>query len=145
LAGLGAGPAFVSDAPDGPLFALNHAAEDAYTFTAPLRSAAAEAADSTLTASLRFVELAPSELVLTAVKPADSGDGIIIRFYNSSETPVAGRVTFGLPMRAIISTNLLEDSSESTQTWTNTNTISLNVPAKRIVTLRAAYQRGSGR
>jgi alpha-mannosidase len=130
--------------PFGGSFTLNHAAQEAYAFAAPLRSAAAEAADGTLPASLRFVELAPSELVLTAVKPAESGDGIIIRFYNSSETPVAGRVTFGLPMREIISTNLLEDSSESTQAWTNTSTVSLNVPAKRIVTLRAAYQRKSG-
>lgn len=58
---------------------------------------------------------------------------------------MAGRVTFGLPMREIVLTNLLEDSSGSSQAWTNANTISITVPAKRIVTLRAVYQRESER
>jgi len=131
--------------PFGGSFTLNHATQEAYAFAAPHRSAAAEAADSTLPASPKFVELTPSELVLTAIKPAESGNGVVICFYHSSQTYVAGQVTFGLPMREIISTNLLEDSGESSQAWTNTNTIPINVPAKRIVTLRAAYRRESER
>jgi alpha-mannosidase len=123
--------------PFGSAFTLDQAAQKSYAFIAPLRSVTAEPLNDTLPAALQFVSLAPDELVLTAVKPAESGAGIIIRFYNSSEHAVSGSLTFDLPVRAITPTNLLEEPHVPSREWViKDGVIVLNVPAKRIVSLR---------
>ena len=123
--------------PFGDAFTLDRAAQASYAFVAPLRSVTAEPSNGMLPAASQFISLAPDELVLTAVKPAESGTGIIMRFYNSSDHVVSGQLVFGLPFSAITPTNLLEEPYESSEDWTTKDgVITLDVPAKRIVSLR---------
>ena len=127
----------------GDSFGLVQAAQAAYAFVAPLRSVAVEAAQGTLPPVLRFVALDPAELVLTALKPAESGEGIIVRFYNSSDAAVSGRVVFGLPVERIMPVNLLEEPVDLPGMRVDGHAVSLDVPGKRIVTLQVIL-RGQG-
>ncbi|MEW5985111.1 MAG: glycoside hydrolase family 38 C-terminal domain-containing protein [Chloroflexota bacterium] len=48
-------------------------------------------------------------LKLTAVKLAEKGDGLIVRFYNTVEQTARGRVKFGIPVEQAWRTNLNEE------------------------------------
>jgi len=124
--------------PFGSTFTLDQAAQEAYAFAAPLRGATAEPLNGNLPPTLQFISLTPDKLVLTAVKPAESGEGIILRFYNSQEHTVSGQLTFGLPFQELTSVNLLEEPHEKAGDWNinDQGEINLNVPPKHIVSLR---------
>lgn len=126
----------------GDAFDLAQAAQEAYAFAAPLRGVAAEATGGTLPPALQLVALDRPELVLTALKPAESGDGVIVRFYNSSREALASRVTFALPVAEITPVNLLEAPVALAWTRVDDHTIALDVLAKRIVTLRVVFHTG---
>ncbi len=121
-------------------FGLAQAAHEAYAFIAPLRGTAVEVASGMLPPVLTFLTLDPVDLVLTAIKPAEIGEGVIVRFYNSSDAAVAGRLVFGWPMQHITTTNLLETPSPLPLTLEDAHTVTLDVPAKRIVTLHVIFE-----
>jgi alpha-mannosidase len=137
---LGPSAAEYSLIPFGGAFTLDQAAQEAYAFIAPLRSVAAEPVNSTLPAALQFLSLTPEALVLTAIKPAESGPGLIVRFYNSSAHAVSGQLAFGLPVGAISFTNLLEEALEQ-EAALQEGMIHLTVPPKRIMSLRVQLLR----
>ena len=85
-----------------------------------------------------WVTLAPAALVLSAIKPADDGDGLIVRFYNSSEQPQTARVTFGFPVATMQPVNLLEEPEGAALGVSEDGRVTLDVPPKRIVTWRAS-------
>ncbi len=121
--------------PFGGAFNLDAAAREAYAFGAPLSAAVALLAEGPLPATQTAVALEPAALVLTAVKPAEAGQGLIVRFYNSSETAVEGRVRFGFPVREVVPANLLEAPAGPPLTPAEDGAFVVAVPAKRIVTL----------
>ncbi len=123
----------------GDAFDLTAAAQVAYAYTAPLRGVATEVSAGTFSPSLQFVTIEPGELVLTAIKPAESGEGIIVRFYNSSEREVSGCLRFGLPLQRVIPTNLLEEPTGLPFELGDRHAIAVQVPAKRIVTLAVTF------
>lgn len=121
--------------PFGGAFDLDAAAQEAYAFGAPLRAAVAPLAGGPLPATQTAVALEPAALVLTAIKPAESGQGLIVRFYNSSETAMGSRVRFGFPVREVVPANLLEAPIGPSLAPAEGGAFALTVPAKRIVTL----------
>ncbi len=123
----------------GESFGLDEAAHAAFAFAAPLRATASEAAQGPLPPELRFVALEPAAWVLTALKPAESGEGIVVRFYNSSAAAVSGRVEFGLPVDEVTPVNLLEEPVDLPGMRVEGRAAWLDVPGKRIVTLRVAF------
>ncbi len=64
------------------------------------------------TDDVSFAAIEPTDLVLSALKEAEDGDGIILRIYNPSDKPIDGEVTFGRPPAAVHRTNL-EERNES--------------------------------
>jgi mannosylglycerate hydrolase len=56
--------------------------------------------------SLLAVE--PRGLVLTALKPADDGDGVVLRLLNPGDALLAGRVTTGFPVAEVVPVRLDE-------------------------------------
>jgi len=121
--------------PFGGAFSLDAAAQEAYAFGALLRAAVAPLAEGPLPATQTAVALEPAALVLTAVKPAEASQALIVRFYNSSEAVVEGRVRFGFPVREVVPTNLLEALIGPPLAPAEGGAFALTVPAKRIVTL----------
>lgn len=123
----------------GESFGLEEAAQAAYAFTAPLHATTSEVAQGSLPPELQFVTLEPAAWVLTALKPAESGEGIVVRFYNSHAAAVSGRVEFGLPVADVTPVNLLEEPVELPGMRAEGRAVWLDVPGKRIVTLRVTF------
>jgi alpha-mannosidase len=55
---------------------------------------------------------APAQVVIDTIKPAEDGDGWIVRIYESSGGRTRARLTFGVPVREIWMSNILEDRLE---------------------------------
>ena len=60
---------------------------------------------------------------------------MIVRFYNSSETAVRGRVCFGFPVREVAPADLLEAPVGPPLAAAEDGAFVVAVPAKRIITL----------
>lgn len=82
-------------------------AEAAAHFNAPLRVVQADAADGVADGH-SFLSIEPAALQLTAVKYAEERDSVIVRLYNTTDQPAAGRVRMAAGCREIYRTNLDE-------------------------------------
>lgn len=114
---------------------LNAAAHAAYAFQAPLQAVSAPLGNGTLPPSQRLLALEPSDLVLSALKPAETGEGFVVRFYNSSPAPVMGQVICALPVREAVLTNLLEQPISKPLPSPTVGVFALEVAPKKIITL----------
>lgn len=120
-------------------FPLAQAAWDAYAFLAPLHSVATVSTGGDLPPALQWVTLDDPALVLTAVKPAEDGQGVVVRFYNSSDQPVSGRLITGLPVESFAPVNLLEEPAELAWDRVDDRTFAIEAPGKRIITARLTF------
>jgi alpha-mannosidase len=85
-----------------------HVWRQAHGFVAPLRAVQTDEQDGELDSTGSFLSLDPPELILTAVKRAEAGDALIVRFFNASEDAVTGTLTVKGLTQAF-SANLLEE------------------------------------
>jgi len=72
----------------------------AYAFNAPLRAVVADPHDGPLPAALSFVEACPAVVVVSAIKLAEEGDGLIVRLWNVAPEPVEARLRLNPSGRA---------------------------------------------
>ncbi len=109
-----------------------NAFEEAHRFARPMRSATASGSRALpVTASL--VETSTPRLVVSAVKMAEDGRGVVVRVYNIGDRAVRGRVRFGESHGRVEFVNLNEEPlSEATveRGW-----ISLRAKRNEIVSL----------
>jgi alpha-mannosidase len=63
---------------------------EAHRFARPLRALRATGGDGSLTKSGSLMGMEPAEAVLSAMKLAEDGDGIIARVYNIADEPIEG-------------------------------------------------------
>ncbi|MBI2863874.1 MAG: hypothetical protein HYX94_04855 [Chloroflexi bacterium] len=73
--------------------------QQAHWFANPLRAVEATGATGNLDPNLSFVDLEPAGLHLTCLKSAESGDGIVVRFFNPSPNEEQARVRVNLPVQ----------------------------------------------
>jgi mannosylglycerate hydrolase len=91
-----------------------NAFEEAHRFARPLRAAVATGSGE-LPPAGRLIEVQPSRLVVSGVKVAEDGRGVVMRLYNVSGRTVRGRVRFGEPHGRVEFVNLNEEPlSEAT-------------------------------
>ena len=55
------------------------------------------------------ITLEPSNLIVESIKPAEDGDGCVVRFYDSECTTSRAKLRLRLPVRRVAETNMLED------------------------------------
>lgn len=84
-----------------------------------------------------FLTLRPHNLVLTAMKKAEDGDGIILRFYEGEGNKTTARIKFHLPVRQAWKANLIEEEEMPIPT-NGDGSIALDVGPWEIVTLKVA-------
>jgi alpha-mannosidase len=65
---------------------------EAHAFNAPLRGVVVEPGAGRLPAEASFLQVEPDDLVVTAVKPAEEGDAILVRCCNLGPDTVRGRL-----------------------------------------------------
>ena len=56
--------------------------------------------------------LEPATIVLSALKPADDGDGLVVRVLNPNDTPTATTIRFGFPVAAARAVRLDETGTD---------------------------------
>ncbi|PKO23901.1 MAG: hypothetical protein CVU38_01770 [Chloroflexi bacterium HGW-Chloroflexi-1] len=107
----------------------------ARAFNSPLRAVAVEAQAGDLPPAASFLEIEPASLTLSALKPAEDGQGSILRFWNTAEELVEGRLRLGLPWQRAWRANLdeehLEELPADADGW-----LHLAVRGREIVSLR---------
>jgi len=96
----------------GPLVAqllLGRDADPALPRDAELGLRAVVAGDAPLLQpGIALLELAPRDLTLTALKPADDGDGLVVRVLNPTDDPVEATLRFGMTPRSVDAVRLDE-------------------------------------
>lgn len=55
------------------------------------------------------ITLEPSNLIVESIKPAEDGNGCVVRFYDSECTTSRAKLRLRLPVRRVAETNMLED------------------------------------
>jgi alpha-mannosidase len=89
--------------------------------------------DGDLPGHLSFMRIEPANLVLSAIKKSERADSIIIRFYNTTNESVEGKVSFPGEAKEVNLVNLNEEFQR--QLATSTNVVKFPVAPKQIVTL----------
>lgn len=87
----------------------------------------------TLPAAGSFLTLAPSALVLSAVKRGEDGQSVVVRCYNPTDHAVNATLTSVFPITAARTLNLLEEPQE--ELTVSDGVVQLEVAHKKIVTV----------
>jgi alpha-mannosidase len=88
-------------------------AREAQAYEAGLRACVAEEHAGTLPATWSFVTVTPGSVVLSAVKRAETGAGVVVRLYNPLAEAVVAEVALALPCRAVRAVTLNEEAVSS--------------------------------
>ncbi|HLB27348.1 MAG TPA: glycoside hydrolase family 38 C-terminal domain-containing protein [Dehalococcoidia bacterium] len=81
----------------------------AHAFARPLRAVRGRGGSGSLPASASLLQIEPDSLVLSALKTADSGDGIVARVYNTADEAVSGSLRLLAPHSGAETVDLDED------------------------------------
>jgi len=82
---------------------------EAEAFTRPLLAARVQASGS-LPPFMSFLQVSPPQLVVSAIKAAEDGEGIVVRLWNASQEEVLGSILFWFDVEQAWETNLLEEA-----------------------------------
>jgi mannosylglycerate hydrolase len=81
-----------------------------------------------------LLEVTPRDLLLSALKPAESGEGIVLRLLNPTDAPIDGRIRFGFAVRSVTVLRL-DETPEATAIALNGPVATLRVPPHALRTL----------
>jgi alpha-mannosidase len=117
---------------------------EAQAFDAPLRALPTEQHDGDLPASWSFVQVTPDAVAISAIKRAESGEGLIVRLYNPGDQPQEAALAFGVPLAGVSKVRLdeepLDDDGRGEIEFSG-NGARLSVGAGQIGTLRCNVHR----
>lgn len=82
--------------------------DEAHAFAVPLRAVSTTSHPGSLTEVASLVEVKPSALVVSAIKEAETGEGLVVRFWNTSTERVEGTVRFWRQPSRVSRRNLAE-------------------------------------
>ncbi|MGE5560382.1 MAG: alpha-mannosidase [Chloroflexota bacterium] len=111
----------------------------AHDFNQPVAVQPVAAHAGALPASGSFVAIDGDGIVLAAVKPADDGDGIIVRVYNTTPRACSGSLTFFRPLADAVPVDLLERAVDMNVERVGASGIKLALSAWRIASYRCRF------
>lgn len=109
----------------------------AHAFNAPLRAVRTASHTGTLPPEQSLLTLEGNGLVLSAVKTAEAGDGLIVRFYNITDETVTAQLRLSVPAKAAMLVNLAEEELQPLHI-DDVGTVAIQVKGKQIVTVKLA-------
>jgi alpha-mannosidase len=116
---------------------------EAYAFEAPLRAVAstneAASAPGVLPASGSLLRIEPAAFVLSAIKAAEDGQGVIVRGYNITDAPIDVTLRLGRPVAQAALARLDETPLEALSP-DDAGAIHFTAAAHQIVTVRLGMQ-----
>ena len=119
----------------------------AYEFNYKLLASQVESHQGHLPATHSLVQVNPHNLVLTALKKSEDGNGLILRFYEWAGKATHAKIAVPAGASEAVETNLLEHDIEygSTQVSIHGDEVGLDVTPFSINTVRIIYPKlGSG-
>ncbi|RKY72494.1 MAG: hypothetical protein DRQ24_04850 [Candidatus Latescibacterota bacterium] len=111
--------------------------KEAYAFNSLLQGVQFVRGEGELPKSLSFMQLQPSELVVSAIGQAEGRDSLMVRFFNSTNDKIMGTVRFFKALKRARLLNFFEQSQEDME-LENRHTVRLEVSPKKIVTIELA-------
>jgi alpha-mannosidase len=103
-------------------------------FSVPLEPAQAGAHGGDLPQELSFMGVEPGNLVVTAIKRAEDGSGLVVRFFNPTRKAISGKIKTCRPIRSAHLLNLEERVVEKLSP--QGKMLSLKSGAKKILTVK---------
>lgn len=107
---------------------------EAHRFVRPLRSVRTSHGTGSMPEEGSIVEVEPPEFVVSALKPAEENDGVVLRIYNIASQPVSGRVRLHASHGEVLRVDLNEENPQPVDTrdgW-----IGLSLRPNEIATLK---------
>ena len=86
-----------------------------------------------------LVRASSKQVAITAIKKHESRDTLIVRLYNLADAPIRERLEFGRKLKAVWSTNLLEERQGDLPVITE-NAVTLELGPHRIATIECEFQ-----
>jgi alpha-mannosidase len=113
--------------------------QQGYDFNYPLTARQTMSHSGSLPAAFSFVQVTPTNVVVTAVKKTEDGDGLLVRFYEWAGK--AGNVTLTLPHGILSATvaNLMEKPEGAPLTVTNAEQVTVPFTPFEIQTVIIRY------
>ncbi len=109
-------------------------------YAVPLRAVQfAPSSEGTLPWSMGMLKSQPEHLIITAVKKAQKHDAIVLRMFNPYEKEVEETLEFGPAIQGAARLNIIEEKQGDLEV--KNNTLTLNVPKKKIVTVAVTLER----
>lgn len=117
---------------------VTEAIHAAQAFNAPPRAVATLAHAGALPSKTSWVAIEPENLLVTAIKAAEDGQGLIVRFWNTSEAAYEATVKFWRKPVSVVRCNLGERVLE-TLNMDEGSRVSVQARGREIVTLLAKF------
>lgn len=114
-----------------------HASSIARQFGVPMRAQPTRNHIGHLPVRHSFVRVEPDSIVMSSVKLADSGDAVIVRFYNPTHRPVEAKVYLHRRFKTIHLANLREEATDLLAR--DASEISIAAAPSQIITLRLGF------
>jgi len=115
-----------------------HAYPEAHAFNAPLRAVVTQQHDGSLPLTQSLICLQGDGLVLSAVKAAEAGDGLIVRFYNVNSEPSVAHLQSHTPAQSATLVNLAEQQLQPLS-MDGSGWITVEVQGKQIATVKLTF------
>jgi len=113
--------------------------KQAYAFNSLLRVVQCVRGEGESAKSLSFMQLQPSELVVSAIGQAEGRDNLMVRFSNSTNEKIMGTVRFFKALKRARLLNFLEQFQEDLK-LENRHSVRLEVFPRKIVTIELAIR-----
>ncbi|HIE38592.1 MAG TPA: hypothetical protein EYH30_10900 [Anaerolineales bacterium] len=110
---------------------------EATAFQTDLRAIPTSAHPGPLPPSLSFIRVEPEMLQVSAVKPPEEGEGLILRLWNADDRPVEGSIRLWRPFARAVQIDLAE--REGDPLAHNADRVALTIRGREVVTLRFYY------
>jgi alpha-mannosidase len=100
--------------------AWENAYGEAHRFVRPLRALRTSRGDGTLPENGSIVEIEPPQVILSALKLAEDGDGVVARVYNIAAEPIEARLRLLRPFERVERIDLNEENPETVESENGT-------------------------
>ena len=109
---------------------------EAHAFNAPLRAVLTGIHRGNLPLTSSFITAEPKTVVISAVKAAEAGDGLIVRVYNIGEESVEGRLRLWRSFKRAALVNLNEEELKEIESLGEGEKVRLAMRRKQIVSVK---------
>lgn len=111
---------------------------DIARFNTPIELYPLTGSGNALPSRLQFLKVLPANLTFSCLKPSEYDEGVVLRLFNPTGSPIEGEITTHLPMKSLRLLTLEEKILERLEP-DNERHFSIMVPPRKIVTIKIVF------